>query len=243
MTRKQCPPAPLFEIRDQFHMASELPRRWITLPPPVRSKALTHPLLSGLLLSHVGFFPDTKRHEIRRPDGVDQAIFKYCVRGVGWCEIAGGRFSVSPGELMVVPPNEPHAYGSTLKRPWTVHWFHAAGRHLQPLLAELGVSRARPVVHLGRDMRLVGLLQDLERVYEDDYAFPQLLYASQLLGYVVGLMIRLRRTRFSRTPDARERVLQSAERMKQRLDEPLDVAQQASLATCRRRTTPPSFAA
>jgi AraC-like DNA-binding protein len=224
------PPRPVFEIRGQFHMAADLPRRWITLPPAVRRKALSHPLLRGLLPSHVGFFPNARHHEIRRPEGVEQAIFKYCVRGLGWCEIGGRTSPVNPGELMVVPPNVPHAYGSTRKRPWTVYWFHAIGQNLEALLAELGVSRAQPVVHLGQDMRLVGLLQDLEQVYEDDYAFPQLLYASQLLAHIVGVMICLRRNRLTRVPNARQRVLQSAERMKQRLDRPLDVAEQASLA-------------
>jgi AraC family transcriptional regulator, arabinose operon regulatory protein len=228
--RDDRPSGPVFEIRDQFHMAADLPRRWITLPPAVRRKALSHPLLKTLLPSHVGFFPDARHHEIRRPEGVEQAIFKYCVRGSGWCEIEGRTSPVNLGDLMVVPPNVPHAYGSSQKRPWTVYWFHAVGQHLEALFAELGVGRAQPVVHLGRDMRLVALLQDLEQVYEDDYAFPQLLYASQLLAHIVGVMICLRRNHLTRVPDARQRVLQSAERIKQRLDKPLDVAQQASLA-------------
>jgi AraC-like DNA-binding protein len=230
LSRSDRAAPPVFEIRGQFHMAADLPRRWITLPPSVREKALSHPLLKGLLPSHVGFFPNAKRHEIRRPGGVDQAIFKYCVRGIGWCELGGHAFAVNPGALMVIPPNAPHAYGSTLKRPWTVHWFHAAGQHLEPLLRELGVSHTQPVVHLGHDARLIGLLQDLEKVFEEDYAFPQLLYASQLLAHIVGMMIRLRRSSLTHVPDAYQRVLQTAQRMKHRLDRPLDVDQQASLA-------------
>jgi AraC-like DNA-binding protein len=227
--RERAPAAP-FEIRDHLQMAADLPRHWVVLPDSVRTKALSHPLLRGLLPSHVGFFPNAKHHRVRRPEGVGQAIFKYCVRGAGWCELDGRRFAVNPGELMVVPPNVPHAYGAAEERPWTVHWFHVVGEQLGPLIDELGVSRTQPIVRLGQNARLVALLQDLEQVLEDDYAFPHLLFASQLLGHIVGLMIWLRRNDFSDSHDAHQRVLQSVERMKQRLDKPLDVAQLASLA-------------
>jgi AraC family transcriptional regulator of arabinose operon len=222
-------PAPIFEQRGHHHMAADLPRPWIMLPRPVRSKALSNPLLKGLLPSHVGFFPDARRHRIRRTEGLDQAIFKYCVKGTGWCEIAGRRFQVGPGELMVVPPHEPHAYGATPERPWTVHWFHAVGEHVGLLLRELGVSSEQPVVYLGQDARLVSLFQDLEQALENDYAPPQLLYASQVLGHLLGTMIRLRRASRPEALDARRRVLLTAEYVKERLHLPVDVAELASL--------------
>jgi AraC-like DNA-binding protein len=223
-------PAPVFEQRGHHHMATNLPRHWIMLPRPARSKALSDPLLKGLLPSHVGFFPDAKHHRIHRPDGLDSAIFKYCVRGEGWCEVGGRRFDVSPGDLMVIPPHESHAYGATPERPWTVHWFHAVGQHVDLWLRELGVSEKQPVVYLGKHARLVALFQDLERSLEDDYSPPQLLYASQLLGHLVGTMIHLRRAIAVEVPDASRRVLDSAAHMHQRLEAPLQVSELASLA-------------
>lgn len=219
-----------FEIRGHLHMGAGLPRRWVVLPPSVRAKALSHPLLGGLLPSHAGFFPQARRHEIHRPAGVDQAILKYCVRGVGWCDVEGRRWVVGPGELMVIPQNAPHAYGSSRERAWTVHWVHAMGRQVEPLLHELGVSSAQPVVALGHDIRLVALFQELEQVLEDDYAFAHLLYASQILAHLVGLMIHLRRNRVTDGADATQRVRQSIKQMQHRPDAPLDVAQLASLA-------------
>jgi AraC family transcriptional regulator, arabinose operon regulatory protein len=229
-TKPRATPAPVFQQRGHHHMAADLPRPWIMLPRPVRARALSNPLLRGLLPSHVGFFPDAKRHRIHRPEGLDQAIFKYCVRGSGWCEIDGRRFEVGPGELMVIPPHEPHAYGATPRRPWTVHWFHAVGEHLGLLLLELGVSKEQPVVHLGKSSRLVSLFQDLEQALEHDYSVPQLLYASQLLGHLVGTMIQLRRVNAPEPPDATRRVLLSAEHMKERLNLAPHVAELASLA-------------
>jgi AraC-like DNA-binding protein len=220
-----------FEIRGHRHRAADLPRQWIVVPPLERERALAHPLLKHLVPSHVGFFPRARHHRVDRPDGVGQAIFKYCVAGEGWCEIGGRRFDVGPGNLMVIPAKTPHAYASSVGRPWTVHWFHAAGQSMPLLLRELGVSARQPVVRLGQDTRLVVLFQDLERALEDDCAFPELLYASQVLAHLMGLMIRLRRSPHGDDPGPRERVLRSAEHMRERLERPPAVAELASLAS------------
>jgi AraC-like DNA-binding protein len=105
-----------------------------------------------------------------------------------------------------------------------------SGRHLEALLRELGVGQEPSVLRVSRDPRMVALFQDLERALEDDYAFPDLLYASQILAHLVGLTIHLRRRDPGDGTDAAERVRLSVERMKQRLEAPLDVAQLASFA-------------
>src|ERR1700690_609558 len=128
------------------HSSADLPRHWIVLPRSVQVAALNRPLLKHLLPSHIGFFPNAGRHKVHRPDGVNQTIFKYCIRGKGWCELDGTRFDVSPGELLVWPRGMPHAYGSSTQRPWTIYWFHAIGEHIELLLGELGVSRQRPEI-------------------------------------------------------------------------------------------------
>ena len=211
------------------HQAPDLPRHWITLPPAVRQVALSQPLTGGLFPSHVGFFPQARQHRVHRPEGIDSTIFNYCVRGAGWCEIDGRRHGVEPGDLMVVPRMTPHAYASTEERPWTLCWFHAMGRHIDRVLSELGVSRERPVIELGRDMRLIDLLEELQRELEEDISWPAILYGSQVLTHIVGLMIRLAR-QHPRTPDAKKRVLSSATAMKEHLDRPLDVPKLAALA-------------
>jgi AraC-like DNA-binding protein len=228
--KRDAGPRPTFQIRGHRHVASDLPRHWIVLPPQARERALQHPLLRGLLPTHIGFFPCARNHRADRPSGVEQAVFTYCVRGSGFWQVEGRRVDVKPGDLIVVPPRTAHAYASNPERPWTVHWFHAAGAHVNLILRELGLDPLRPVIPIGQDGALVALFQDLEEALEQDYAFPQLLYASQILGHLVGLMIRLRRKRASESPNAGERVLLSARQMKERFDRPLDVAQWASFA-------------
>lgn len=223
-------PSASFRISGHHHMCADLPRPWIVLPPSARASALSHPLLKPLLPSHVGFFPHAKYHRIARRHGADQAIFNYCVEGDGWCELDGRRHGVRPGDLMVLPPQQAHSYGTAPERPWTVYWFHAAGDHVSSLIGELGVSPRMPIVRLGRDPRLVALFHELLPILEEDYAFPQLLYASQLLTHLVGLMIRLQRQRLAEAPSARERVSATIRSMGNDLGGSVGVADLASRA-------------
>jgi AraC family transcriptional regulator of arabinose operon len=219
-----------FEQRGHHHMASDLPRHWIVLPQSVRRAALAQPLLRPLFPTHVGFFPRAVHHRIRRDEGLEQTIVKYCVRGKGWCELDGRRFEINPGDVMVVPRRQSHAYGSDVKRPWTVHWFHAGGENLDGLMRELGVDRTRPVVHLGSDAQLISLFEELRQVLEVDYSPPRLLYAAQLLAHLVGRMIWMSRHNEREIPEAEQRVLMSLDHIKAHLEKPPELTALASLA-------------
>ena len=49
------------------------------------------------------------------------------------------------GDLLVVPPHVPHAYGANGSHPWTIHWVHLVGSALREYLHELEVSASAPV--------------------------------------------------------------------------------------------------
>lgn len=181
------------------------------------------PLLRQILPSHVGFFPRASKHRVNRSEGAEQDIFNYCIRGKGWCELGRHRFEVGAGDLLVVPRETPHAYGSYERHPWTVYWFHVMGEQVDLLLNELSVSRLKPVVRLGNHPALVGLFDELRQTLEHDYSPPQLLYASQLLTHLMGLMIRLRFEAVREIPGARERVMLTVAYMQEHLEEPFDL--------------------
>ena len=156
---------------------------------------------------------------MKRAAGADQAVFIYCVKGRGWCEMGEARHDVGPGELLVVPPGKPHAYGADESRPWTILWVHIKGESLALLLAELGVTQARPVLYLGEDPELLALFEELLDVMEHGYATSRLLYASQILTHFIGLMIWGRHRNWRGNLDANQKVAQSIAYMKQHLDQ------------------------
>jgi hypothetical protein len=170
-------------------------QRIVVLPRPVVERVAKHVLLAGLLPTDVGYFPHARGHLRERPAGVDQAIFIYCTKGTGWCELGGQHHEVHPEELLVVPQNTPHVYGANEKLPWTIHWFHIKGNLVPVFLNELGVTVHRPVIHIGDDPQLLTLFEEALELVEHGYAQLQLLSASYALGHLLAAMDELVKTK------------------------------------------------
>lgn len=205
-------------------------QRIVVLPRPVVTKAQSHPLLRHLLPTDVGFFPRAADHYIERTTGVNQAIFIYCTQGRGWCLLGQHRHELQPGDLLVVPPGTPHAYGASEHQPWSIPWLHVTGTNLPGFLQELDVSAEHPVIYLGEDPQLLGLFEEVLTVLEHGYAPGQLLYASQALGHLLGMMVWHRQQKWRGEPDPKQKINQSIAYMKQHLEKPLKVSTLAALA-------------
>jgi AraC family transcriptional regulator of arabinose operon len=209
-------------------------QRIVVLPRAVVTQAEQQPLLRGLLPTDVGYFPRAREHLRERTQGVNQAIFIYCVRGAGWCELNGTRHSVRMGEMLVVPPETPHVYGADEKKPWTIHWFHAQGALIQNYLDELNVSLDRPVVFLGEDPQWLALFEEVLGALEQGYTQLQLLHASHVLAHLLAITIRHRHENWRERPDAAQKIAQTIIYMKQHLDRPLQLDALAALANLSR---------
>ena len=205
-------------------------QRITVLPRKVVAAALASGLLKGLLPTDIGYFPKASGHFMNRAAGLDQAIFIYCVKGKGWCEISGTRHDIGDGDLLVIPPGTPHTYEADELRPWTIFWVHVKGDNISLLLSELGTTAANPMLHLGESPEVLALFEELLDVVEHGYAASRLLYASQILGHLIGLMIWDCR-RNSRDPlDTTQKVAESITYMKQHLDQRVTAASLAALA-------------
>jgi AraC family transcriptional regulator, arabinose operon regulatory protein len=205
-------------------------QRIVILPRLVATIALTQNLLRNLLPTDIGFFPRAEGHMIKRAASVDQAIFIYCVKGRGWYEMGEAHHEIGPGELLVIPPGTPHAYGADENQPWTIFWTHVKGDTVSLLLGELGITRARPILSLGEDPQLLALFEEVLDVMEHGYATSHLLYASQTLIHLIGLMIWHRDRNWRDNLDPSQKIAQSIAYMKQHLDKPVMAAALAALA-------------
>ena len=205
-------------------------QRIVVLPRKEVARALGHRLLRGLLPTDAGCFPKAAGHWRERDAGVDQAIFIYCTRGRGWCELAGRRHEVKSGDLLVLPPGVPHAYGADAQRPWTIAWVHATGANLKYYLDELGVSLERPLLYLGDAPQSRTLFEEVLQALERGYAPVQLLYAAQALAHLLGMMIWQRGQQWRGEPGTEQKIAQSIEYMKQHLSSSVNVSTLAALA-------------
>jgi AraC-like DNA-binding protein len=205
-------------------------QRIVVLPRTVVAGVRIHPVLRHLLPTDAGYFPAAAGHLRERAEGVDQAIFMYCTHGAGWCDMGGQHHETGPGDLLVIPPSTPHAYGAAENKPWTIHWFHVIGDQTLFLLGQLGVTRESPLVRLGEDSALLALMEDMLDVIEHGYAPAHLLYASQILSHLIGAMIWRQHEHWLGEPNARQKVAQSIAYMKQHMAKTLKVAAVAELA-------------
>jgi AraC family transcriptional regulator of arabinose operon len=209
-------------------------QRIVVLPQSVVLQAQKEPLISGLMPTDAGCFPCAAGHVLRRNEGVGQAIFIYCVKGAGWCELAGVRHSIGAGDLLVIPPRARHAYGAKEKNPWTIHWFHAQGELIPGFLAKLDAPAARPVVYLGDDPQALALFEEVLDVLEHGYTPQQMLHASHALAHLFAVVVRHRHESWRAQPDSRQKISRTLTYMKQHLDQPLHLDTLAALANLSR---------
>jgi AraC-like DNA-binding protein len=155
--------------------------------------------------------------------GVPQAIFIYCVKGAGWCELAGKSHAVGAGEALIVPPHTPHVYGADKKNPWSIHWFHAQGSLLEDCLRELDVSAAQPVVRIGHAPQMLALFEELLEVLEHGYTRLQMLCASQTLAHLIAVAIREHRRASLEQPGVHQKIAETVAFMKQHLNHALQL--------------------
>ena len=203
----------------------------VLLPEAVIKTALRDkPLLRGLLAVGAGFSPGATGQLRRRVPGIGEALLVYCVKGGGWCELAGHLHTVRAGGLLVLPPGVPHTCGAHLSNPWTIHWAQAAGENLREYLNELGVSTKAPLVWMGDDLQLARLFNEVVRTLEQGPSFLNLLHASHALAHLLAVMIRHRHERIRDTSDSVQKVAGGIIYMSEHLDQPMRVSALAALA-------------
>ena len=209
-------------------------QRIVVLPQSVVQHAQKQTLTAGLMPTDAGCFPRAAGHLRQRDNGVEQAVFIYCVKGRGWCELGGERHSIEAGELLVIPPQVPHVYGAEEKNPWTIHWFHAQGHLIAGFLGELNIPLVRPVIFLGDDPQVIALFEEVLDVLEHGYTPQQMLHAAHALAHLFAVIIRHRHESWRVQPDSRQKITRTLAYMKQHLDQPLHLDTLAAIANLSR---------
>ena len=205
-------------------------QRIAVLPPAVTRRALAEPLFAGLLPTDIGWFPAARDHRRERSVGVAETIFIHCLSGIGWVELRGVRHPANTGDLIAIPPGEANAYGADPRRPWSLRWFHLAGRDLTAFLAELGLTAVAPTRAMADDATLALLFDDALATLESGYSTPHLLRSSRALAHYLAHAAWLARHAPAAAPDARQRIARCIDYMQLHLARPLRLAELAALA-------------
>lgn len=158
------------------------------LPSPLVKDALLHRPMSRLLVTDAGYFPHAARHGRVRRTGSAQAIVILCVGGSGWCEIEGVHHDVHAGEVLVIPPRQPHRYYSDAEDPWSIWWLHVTGEDLADLLAVIGLTSVRPVGAVSEQERAAALIEEACDALAGDETSASLTAASGAAWHLLALL-------------------------------------------------------
>jgi AraC family transcriptional regulator, arabinose operon regulatory protein len=204
------------------------------IPAHILATLGQRPLLRGLLAVRAGFAAGSQEPLPRAGTPARYATFLYCVRGSGWCELAGRLHTIRPGDFLVLAPGTSHACGTRVSDPWSVHWVQATGELLPDYLNELTPATGAPLLQVGEDPRLVRLFNEIVRCLQRGSGPAELLRASTALGYMLGLLIEKRQESTVADVDTMQKVADAIIYMSEHLEEPLRMtalARQASLSS------------
>ncbi|MDT0234855.1 AraC family transcriptional regulator [Curtobacterium sp. BRB10] len=153
-------------------------QRLRVLPARRVRQALTQPGIAHLVVTDAGYFPTAQAHGKERPAGTPQCVVLVCVLGAGRVRVDGAVHEVKRGQVVVLPPNVPHAYEADQADPWTLWWVHVLGRDLEEFLRQSGMTAAQPVRHLRDVYRPVSLIEEIVGAMEHGDTDASLLAAS-----------------------------------------------------------------
>lgn len=95
----------------------------LILPTSTIENYIINNNLFNIAVTKVGYYHKAFNHFIRR-DSMDECIIIYCIDGEGWLEVNNTKFIITPGEIIYLDKNIPHAYGSKNNNPWSIFWVH-----------------------------------------------------------------------------------------------------------------------
>jgi len=163
----------------------------VVVPLPVRRSTAKHPLLESLCVTDAGYFPEAEGHRVERPQGAATHLIIVCLHGEGWARSGNRQVALAPGDLVWLPADTPHAYGSSDDKPWSIVWAHFTGRETTAWIHELSSDKTTRLFELSFGHHNATTL-GLEKVYaelEVGYSLQHLVAASTALRAVFCRMM------------------------------------------------------
>lgn len=202
-------------------------QRSIVLPRPVVAAWLKGRPLIDMVPSDIGHYPKAQWHFVERGEGIDQSVLIFCQSGTGWARVAGNTLRIRPGQVLVTPPGQPHAYGADPSDPWTIYWVHLDGDKVALLADLLELDPGEPVLHPGRDPAIPTLFEKMLSILGRGYTADNLLSASTALAQLVTHLVVLRHRPANHDDSLDLRIRRVIETMQANLGSSLKVAELA----------------
>jgi len=153
-------------------------QRLIILPSVIVDILAKHPITKQVFITDIGYFPKALNHYVERTAGLGRHILIYCVEGNGWIELDNKKTNIWPSQLIIIPANTPHKYGSSENDPWTIYWFHFSGE-ISGNIVNLIIEKARKYQpNIGFSENRIKLFEEIYANLERGYIMDNLLYVN-----------------------------------------------------------------
>lgn len=165
-------------------------QKMIVLPRKIVSDFLTRdPLTKGVYITDIGYYPKAINHYRERQAGIGQHILIYCVEGYGWVEINGRQILIEPSQYIIIPANEPHAYGADEKEAWTIYWIHFNGE-LTGYITDLILKHFKHYKpYLAYNENRIKLFEEIYAQLEKGYSDDTLRYVNMIFYHFLSSLL------------------------------------------------------
>lgn len=144
------------------------------------------PVISGLFISDIGFFPHAKNHYRKRKKGINEHILIYCIDGNGSIMVENKTWHLVPNTYFVIPAHKAHTYWASEQSPWSIYWLHFGGdrsSYFNELFGQL-ISVDRSLDSRTDDR--IKLFNELLTTLESGFSKENIYYANLCLGCLLA---------------------------------------------------------
>jgi AraC-like DNA-binding protein len=170
------------------------------IPTRFLDKVGENPLSRFLTVTDIGYYPNAAHHFFERPSGCETAILFYCSAGSGLYSIKGPQKPkhtiqmlggvakiLSPGQIVIFPPNTPHTYQASETHPWSIYWVHVKGPFFNAFY-----ENTAPYLPLRLSnilaQRVIDIFRQCFSILSTPYQTEEFLYLCQLVATMFSLI-------------------------------------------------------
>lgn len=163
--------------------------RAVVIPSSIVQEFKRDELGKLLYITDIGFYPKAGFHYRKRTaNEALQYILMYCIDGEGWIEINGNKQKLCSGEVIILPKNTAHSYGSSTENPWSIYWIHFDGS----LASYFSCDMDKPMqIRTAKDSRIsdrLELFEDIFTILKNGYSRHNLNYSITVLFHFLGTL-------------------------------------------------------
>lgn len=158
------------------------------VPKKIIRNLAEHPLFKNLYITDIGFFPNAQYHYRKREEGCKSNILIYCVAGNGFIKAGEERKTISKGDILFIPSNLPHIYGSLADKSWDIYWVHFAGDNTEAYFDNGTDDVIISSLDIEKFPLVFKLFNNLIQTFNRGFTQKNLIYGAQTLGHLLAVI-------------------------------------------------------